>query len=57
MAAGFAARFSWYAMGHDVDPWTYRFFPFEIGLFVSGHSRLQDFENRGLVAEPKSCCM
>ena len=36
IAAAFAARFSWYAMGHDVDPWTYRFFPFEIGLFVLG---------------------
>lgn len=27
---------AWYAMGHDLDPWTYRFFPFEIGLFVLG---------------------
>jgi peptidoglycan/LPS O-acetylase OafA/YrhL len=36
IAASFAARFTWYAMGHDVDPWTYRFFPFEIGLFVLG---------------------
>lgn len=23
-------------MGHDVDPWNYRFFPFEIGLFMLG---------------------
>ena len=36
VAASFAARFAWYAMGHEVDPWTYRFFPFEIGLFVLG---------------------
>lgn len=36
IAVSFAARFSWYAMGHNVDPWNYRFFPFEIGLFVLG---------------------
>ena len=36
IAASFAARFSWYALGHDADPWNYRFFPFEVGLFVLG---------------------
>lgn len=36
IAAVIAARFAWYAMGHNVDPWTYRFFPFEIGLFLLG---------------------
>jgi peptidoglycan/LPS O-acetylase OafA/YrhL len=36
VAASFAARFAWYAMGHETEPWTYRFFPFEIGLFVLG---------------------
>jgi peptidoglycan/LPS O-acetylase OafA/YrhL len=36
IGASLAARFSWYAMGHDVDPWNYRFFPFEIGLFMLG---------------------
>jgi peptidoglycan/LPS O-acetylase OafA/YrhL len=36
IALTFAARFSWYAMGHNVDPWNYRFFPFELGLFVLG---------------------
>jgi peptidoglycan/LPS O-acetylase OafA/YrhL len=36
IAASFIARFTWYAMGHDVDPWNYRFFPFEIGLFLAG---------------------
>lgn len=36
IAASLVARFSWYAMGHDVDPWNYRFFPFEIGLFILG---------------------
>jgi peptidoglycan/LPS O-acetylase OafA/YrhL len=36
VAAALVARFSWYAMGHDVDPWNYRFFPFEIGLFMLG---------------------
>jgi peptidoglycan/LPS O-acetylase OafA/YrhL len=36
IAVSFVARFSWYALGHNVDPWTYRFFPFEIGLFVLG---------------------
>jgi peptidoglycan/LPS O-acetylase OafA/YrhL len=36
IAASLVARFSWYVMGHDVDPWNYRFFPFEIGLFMLG---------------------
>ena len=36
VAASFAARLAWYAMGYEKDPWTYRFFPFEIGLFVLG---------------------
>jgi peptidoglycan/LPS O-acetylase OafA/YrhL len=36
IALSFGARLSWYAMGHNVDPWNYRFFPFEIGLFVLG---------------------
>jgi peptidoglycan/LPS O-acetylase OafA/YrhL len=36
IAASLIARFSWYAMGHNVDPWNYRFFPFEIGLFMLG---------------------
>jgi peptidoglycan/LPS O-acetylase OafA/YrhL len=36
IAASLMARFAWYAMGHVVDPWIYRFFPFEIGLFLAG---------------------
>ena len=36
VATSLVARFSWYAMGHNIDPWTYRFFPFEIGLFMLG---------------------
>jgi peptidoglycan/LPS O-acetylase OafA/YrhL len=36
IVASLVARFSWYAMGHDGDPWNYRFFPFEIGLFMLG---------------------
>jgi peptidoglycan/LPS O-acetylase OafA/YrhL len=36
IATSLLARFSWYAMGHDADPWNYRFFPFEIGLFMLG---------------------
>ncbi len=35
-AASFALRFIWYYMGHDADPWAYRFFPFEIGVFLIG---------------------
>jgi peptidoglycan/LPS O-acetylase OafA/YrhL len=35
-AASFALRFAWYRVGHDVDPWSYRFFPFEIGVFLLG---------------------
>ena len=34
--ASFALRFAWYQIGHDVDPWSYRFFPFEIGVFLLG---------------------
>jgi peptidoglycan/LPS O-acetylase OafA/YrhL len=34
--ASFALRFGWYGMGHDVDPWNYRFFPFELGSFLLG---------------------
>jgi peptidoglycan/LPS O-acetylase OafA/YrhL len=36
VATSLLARFSWYALGHDADPWNYRFFPFEIGLFMLG---------------------
>lgn len=32
----FALRFAAYAVGLDHDPWTYRFFPFELALFVLG---------------------
>lgn len=37
-AASFALRFAWYATGHDInaDPWSYRFFPFELGVFLLG---------------------
>jgi len=31
-----AARVGWYAAGFAIDPWVYRFFPFEISLFVCG---------------------
>jgi peptidoglycan/LPS O-acetylase OafA/YrhL len=34
--ASFALRFGWYQIGHDVDPWNYRFFPFELGVFLMG---------------------
>src|SRR6202035_2561830 len=34
IAASFVARFTWYWMGHTVDPWNYRFFPFEIAFFL-----------------------
>jgi peptidoglycan/LPS O-acetylase OafA/YrhL len=54
IAASFAARFSWYAMGHDADPWNYRFFPFEIGLFLTGVatyrvSRIMDLKPHPLI--------
>ena len=37
-AASFALRFAWYWTGHDInaDPWAYRFFPFELGVFLLG---------------------
>jgi peptidoglycan/LPS O-acetylase OafA/YrhL len=34
--ASFALRFSWYRIGYDADPWNYRFFPFELGVFLLG---------------------
>ncbi|MBR1124572.1 acyltransferase [Bradyrhizobium lablabi] len=36
IAVSLAARFAWYAIGYDTDPWTYRFFPFEIAMFLLG---------------------
>ena len=30
------ARFAAYQSGYDGDPWRYRFFPFELGLFLAG---------------------
>jgi peptidoglycan/LPS O-acetylase OafA/YrhL len=30
------ARFAAYQLGYDGDPWRYRFFPFELGLFLAG---------------------
>lgn len=37
-AASFALRFAWYWTGNDInaDPWSYRFFPFELGVFLLG---------------------
>ena len=35
-AISFVLRFGWYQTGHDVDPWSYRFFPFELGVFLLG---------------------
>jgi len=36
IAASFAARLIAYSYGLDHDPWTYRFFPFEIAFFLCG---------------------
>jgi peptidoglycan/LPS O-acetylase OafA/YrhL len=35
-AASFAARLTCYELGYSADPWNYRFFPFEIGVFLLG---------------------
>lgn len=35
-AASFALRFAGYENGLYKDPWSYRFFPFELGLFLLG---------------------
>jgi len=35
-AASFAARLTCYELGYFADPWSYRFFPFEIGVFLLG---------------------
>jgi peptidoglycan/LPS O-acetylase OafA/YrhL len=34
--ASFALRFYWYHVGSEIDPWSYRFFPFEVGVFLLG---------------------
>lgn len=34
--ATFSARFAWYQLGTSADPWSYRFFPFELGTFLLG---------------------
>ncbi|WP_148207258.1 acyltransferase family protein [Paramagnetospirillum magneticum] len=36
MVVSYAARWSAYANGFAFDPWTYRFFPFELGTFFAG---------------------
>jgi peptidoglycan/LPS O-acetylase OafA/YrhL len=36
LAAALTARCLTYAAGFGADPWTYRFFPFELALFVAG---------------------
>jgi peptidoglycan/LPS O-acetylase OafA/YrhL len=36
LIASFAARTCAYDAGFKYDPWDYRFFPFELGLFVAG---------------------
>jgi peptidoglycan/LPS O-acetylase OafA/YrhL len=36
IALSFAARFAVYRLGYDVEPWTSRFFPFEVALFLMG---------------------
>lgn len=35
-ALSFAARIGGYMMEYNSDPWTYRFFPFELGVFLLG---------------------
>jgi len=36
MALLVAARFIWYHIGHEVEPWLYRFYPFEFAFFLGG---------------------
>jgi peptidoglycan/LPS O-acetylase OafA/YrhL len=36
LAASLAARLITYRVGYHSDPWSYRFFPFEAGLFLMG---------------------
>lgn len=35
-ALSITARFLWYSMGHQEEPWLYRFFPFEFAFFLAG---------------------
>jgi peptidoglycan/LPS O-acetylase OafA/YrhL len=36
LVLSFAIRTAAFDAGYDYDPWNYRFFPFELGLFVAG---------------------
>lgn len=36
LMASFLGRLVAYLIGFDNDPWTYRFFPFELGFFIAG---------------------
>ena len=52
--AAFVIRFIAGIMGYSVDPWTYRFFPFELTLFLMGmiSYRLSGFL-KGIVTTPR----
>ena len=43
LLSGFILRYIFYANGYDQDPWNYRFFPFEISLFLLGAFMQQNF--------------
>jgi peptidoglycan/LPS O-acetylase OafA/YrhL len=36
IVASLVVRFATYSSGYNIDPWTYRFFPFELGFFLAG---------------------
>lgn len=43
-----AARFTAYQFGYDGDPWRYRFFPFELALFLAGMVSHRIYASRNL---------
>ena len=52
MSASLGARALAYNAGYDFDPWTYRFFPFELALFLAGALSARVYLNSRLVSEP-----
>lgn len=54
-AASVALRLWFYSRGYDRDPWTYRFFPFELALFMVGALCYRVYERLERIAIPAWC--
>jgi peptidoglycan/LPS O-acetylase OafA/YrhL len=54
LVASLAARIIFYSVAFDQDPWTHRFFPFEIAMFVSGMLAYRYFSSRQIIKFAKT---